>query len=87
MGAHAIYKPKPRIPDELLGQPIHASAMARFRVAADGSAQVDLIQPTDEPRLNRAILDALQRWRFFPAMRDGQPVASTIDIRIPIDVQ
>jgi hypothetical protein len=29
----------------------------------------------------------LRRWRFFPAMQDGQPVAAAIEIRIPISVR
>lgn len=87
MGARAIYQPKPKIPDDLLGQSINTSAKARFRIAADGSAQVDLVKPTDDPRLNRAILSALKQWRFFPAMKNGQPVASTLDIQIPIKVE
>ena len=56
-------------------------------VAADGSAQVELIEPTSDPDLNRALLDSLKRWRFFPAMQTGKPVASTVDIRIPVSVK
>ena len=87
MGARAIYQPAPQVPSALLGEDIDTTAMARFRVAADGTATVELVQATDEPRLNRAILDALRQWRFFPAMKDGTPVASVIEIRIPIRVQ
>jgi len=29
----------------------------------------------------------VKTWRLFPAMATGQPVASTIEIRIPITVQ
>ena len=61
--------------------------MARFQVAANGSAQVGLTEPSADPDLNRAVLDALRRWRFFPTMQDGKPVAWTLDIRIPISVK
>jgi protein TonB len=87
MGARALYKPIPEIPDELRHRHLSLVAVARFRVAADGSANVNLIQPTPEPRLNTAVIETLQKWRFFPAMEDGRPIASTIDIRIPIEVQ
>jgi outer membrane biosynthesis protein TonB len=33
------------------------------------------------------LLEALRRWRFFPGMQDGKPVASTVDIRVPISVK
>ena len=87
MGARAIYNPLPEIPDSLRRRNLELVAVARFRVAANGSAQVELIQPTSEPELNQALLASLRRWRFFPAMQDGKPVASAIEIRIPISVR
>jgi len=87
MGARAIYRPLPELPEELKRRGGAFVAVARFSVAADGSAAVLLIEPTPDPALNRALLDTLATWRFFPALRDGQPVASTIDIRIPIAVK
>ena len=87
MGARALYKPLPKIPDALRRRSIDAVALARFRVAADGSAQVELIEPTIDPELSRALLDSLKRWPFFPAMQDGKPVASSVDIRIPVSVK
>jgi periplasmic protein TonB len=87
MGARALYKPMPELPDALRQRNMEMVAVARFSVAADGSAQVALIEPTSDPDLNRALLDSLKRWKFFPAMQDGKPVASNIDIRIPISVK
>ena len=87
MGARALYQPMPEIPDELRHRDLSVVAMARFRVAADGSATVTLVQATADPRLNAALMSALQKWRFFPAMDDGRPIASTIDIRVPIEVR
>jgi protein TonB len=87
MGARALYKPMPEIPDALRRRTLELVALARFKVAADGSAQVELIEPTSEPDLNRALLDSLKRWRFFPAMQNGKPVASSVDIRIPVSVK
>jgi protein TonB len=87
MGARAIFKPLPGIPDSLRRRNINLVALARFKVGTDGSAQVELIEPTSDPDLNRALLDSLKRWRFFPAMQNGKPVASSIDIRIPVSVK
>ena len=87
MGAQAIDKPLPKIPDDLREQAFSVVAMARFRIAADGTATVELATPTPNPRLNRLLLDTLKNWKFFPAMRDGKPVASVQEIRVQFEVK
>jgi len=87
MSARVIYQPMPEIPEALRRRTIDLVAVARFRVEANGRTQVELIEPTPDPELNRALLEALRRWRFFPATQAGRPVASTIDIRIPVSVK
>jgi len=86
-GARAIYAPKPSIPDDLRENVFQAEAVARFTVAADGTAEVVLEKPTSNPRLNQVLLDTLKEWKFFPAVKNGIAVASTFEIRIPITVQ
>jgi protein TonB len=86
-GARAIYKPMPEVPEALRHRNIELVATARFQVAANGSAKVELIEPTSDQELNRSLLETLQKWRFFPAMEQGKPVASVIDIRIPVTVR
>src|SRR5574337_1824398 len=66
-GAQAIQRPMPRIPDELREEALHAVVRARFHVSADGSASVELVTPSPDPRLNRLLLDTFAKWKFFPA--------------------
>jgi protein TonB len=77
----------PRIPDELRDAAMQMEALARFDIKPDGSAIVELVQPTQNPALNRIILETLKTWRFFPAMEDNSPVASTQEIRIQLQVR
>jgi protein TonB len=86
-GARALFKPMPEIPEALRHHALNFTALARFQVAASGAAEVELVEPTPDPTLNQALLDALKKWRFFPAVANGKAVASTIDIRIPITVR
>lgn len=86
-GAQAIVHPLPKIPDDLREEAMEAAAIARFHVAADGSASVELARPTQNPRLNRLLLDTLKMWRFFPAVKNGKPVASTEEIVIKMSVR
>jgi len=87
LGAQAIVRPLPEIPDDLREEAFHAVAVVRFHVAADGAATFELIKPTPNPRLNRLLIEKLGEWRFFPAMRDGKPVASDQDIRVTLEVR
>jgi periplasmic protein TonB len=87
VSARAIFQPLPQIPDDLRREALDVVAVARFRVEPNGAATVELVQPTPNLQLNRALLETLKRWRFFPAMQDGRAVASTIDIRIPVWVK
>ncbi|VXB30925.1 Protein TonB [Luteimonas sp. 9C] len=54
----------------------------RVQVGADGRVDaVDVVSSSQHRRLDRAAMSAVRRWRFEPAMRDGQPVAG--ELRIP----
>jgi protein TonB len=84
--AHAILQPLPSLPDDLREDAFQAVATARFSVHRDGSVDVELIKPTHNPRLNQLLVDALKKWRFFPAMKNGEAVESTQDIRVHFNV-
>jgi outer membrane biosynthesis protein TonB len=75
-GAQALVQPLPVIPDELRQDAMNEAATARFQIAVDGTATVELVKPTQNPRLNRLLLDKLKNWKFIPAIKEGKPVAS-----------
>jgi protein TonB len=86
-GAQAIVRPMPQIPDDLRDDALDDAAVARFHVAVDGSATVELSKPTPNPSLNHLLLNTLKNWHFFPAMKDGKPVPSVEEIVIRIQVK
>jgi protein TonB len=86
-GAHAIVKPLPQIPDDLRREAFSSSVRVRFRVAADGSVEVELTQPSQNVRLNRIVLDSLKKWRFMPALKNGMPVPSVEEILVKLEVK
>ena len=87
MGPRVLYQPKPEIPEELRRHRLDLVAVARFHISSNGAVQVELIEPTPEPALNSAIVETLTKWRFFPALEAGKPVAAVIDVRIPVTVK
>ena len=86
-GARAIIHPMPQIPEDLREGAFISAALARFHIAVDGSAEVELVKPTPNPRLNRILLDSLKKWRWFPEIMNGKPVASTKDVVVNIEVK
>jgi protein TonB len=84
--AYATIQPLPVVPDDMREEAYQAVAMARFKIHADGSVDVTLVQPTQNPRLNQILLKTLKGWRFFPSMQDGHPVESSQDVRVHFNV-
>ncbi|MGA7180690.1 MAG: TonB family protein [Thiobacillaceae bacterium] len=86
-GAQAIFKPMRQLPDEFRQDALSISVPVRFNVATDGTATVELVKPTPNTGLNRFLLNNLKKWRFFPAMQDGKPVASTLPFLVKLEVK
>lgn len=86
-GARALIHPMPQIPEDLRGEAFNSAALVRFHIAVDGSVEVELVQPTPNPVLNRILLDSLKKWRFMPAIQSGKPVATTEEILVKIQVR
>jgi len=84
--ARAITQPLPSVPDDLREQAYQAVAVARFVIHTDGSVAVELIKPTQYPRLNQILVETLRGWRFFPAIQDGHPVETQQDVRVHFNV-
>lgn len=85
-GAQALIHPLPVIPDELREEAMNEAATARFQIAVDGTTTVTLVKPTQNPRLNRLLLETLKTWRFMPAIKDGNPVPSVEVMVIRLNV-
>ena len=86
-GPKILYQPMPKIPDDLRREAFSTSAMARFHVAADGSTTVELLTPSQNPRLNHILLETLKTWKFAPATQGGNATESNFDIRVHFAVE
>ncbi|WP_245621276.1 energy transducer TonB [Paraburkholderia ferrariae] len=84
--ARVLAQPTPVLPDDLREQGYQVTAVAHFKVHPDGSFDVELVKPTQNPRLNQILLETLHHWRFFPAMENGHPVESEQDVRVHFTV-
>jgi len=84
--ARIISQPMPALPDDLREDAYQAVAVARFDIHADGTIEVELSKPTQNPHLNALLIEMLRKWRFFPAMQGGHPVESHQDVRVHFNV-
>lgn len=84
--ARLLSQPLPDLPDDLREQGYQAVAVARFTIHPDGSFDLDLLKPTQNPRLNQILLATLRQWRFTPATENGHPVESRQDVRVHFNV-
>ncbi len=80
--------PPPDYPAAALRRGDAGTVMVRVDVGADGvPTDVSIETRSGSRDLDRAALDAVRRWRFNPAQRDGQPVASSVVVPIDFNLQ
>lgn len=78
-----LFNPLPKIPDDLREEAFRSEAIARFHIASNGSvANVELIKPCQNPRLNNLLLKSLRNWKFEPST-----AGFTQDIRVTFSVE
>ncbi|RYZ74064.1 MAG: TonB family protein [Lysobacteraceae bacterium] len=76
--------PPPRYPAEALRRGESGTVLVRVEVDANGTPSgVALMQRSGSRDLDRAAMEAVRRWRFLPAQRDGRPVPGSLVI--PMD--
>ncbi len=80
----AISQPAPNYPRDALRRGLGGTVRVQATVAPDGSVErMEVASSSGNRELDRAAMEAVRRWRFNPAMRNGQPVSATVVI--PLD--
>ena len=74
-----ISQSAPRYPQTAMRRNIGGSVRVQATVAPDGSVErMELAGSSGNRDLDRAAMEAVRRWKFKPAMRNGQPTTSTV---------
>lgn len=69
----------PSYPEASLKAKEQGTVMLKVRVLADGTpADIVIHKSTATPALEQAAINAVQRWRFNPAIKDGKAVEGTV---------
>ncbi len=78
-----IESPAPRYPRDALRNGESGTVLLRVHVGPDGTTQaVDLVQGSGSRSLDRAATEAVKRWRFQPAQRNGEAVDGVVQVPI-----
>lgn len=78
--------PAPRYPPQALRRGESGTVTVRVQIGADGVPTEVSVGTTSGSRLlDRAAQDAVRRWRFRPALANGQPVSGTVMVPITFD--
>lgn len=73
--------PPPTYPAAALRRGESGSVVVRVDVDATGYANnITVVQRSGSRELDRAATDAVSRWRFSPALSNGQPVPGSIEV-------
>jgi protein TonB len=76
-----VERTQPLYPAEALREQEQGTVRLNVSIDAQGVVQdVQLVESSHSRALDRAAIDAVREWKFHPATRAGQPVASTIEV-------
>ena len=78
---------KPDIPDELRSGAFKTSVRVRVEISAAGRPTPSLRGSSGNAEIDGRVLAALRRWKWKPALEDGQPVASSRSFRFDFEVK
>jgi protein TonB len=76
-------RPAPKYPRESEAAREHGTVLLSVEISAGGRPDsVKIEKSSGYERLDRAAVEAVRRWRFKPATREGQPVAARVNIPV-----
>jgi protein TonB len=82
-----VSSPAPRYPRDAQRRGESGNVLLRVHVGSDGEpTTVDLVQGSGSRSLDRAAVDAVRRWHFAPAIRNGQPVEGVVQVPVTFNL-
>lgn len=79
---HATYSPDPKYPKKESKAHRRGTVVLDLVVDADGLPRDIKVSLPLSPEFDRAALDAVKKWKFSPATKDGRPVATQIKVEV-----
>ena len=78
--------PAPRYPTRALRRGDTGTVLVRAEIGPDGvPTSVSVADGSGSRLLDRAAMEAVEQWRFHPAMQDGRPTTGTVEVPIAFE--
>jgi TonB family protein len=77
-----IYGPDPEFTDEARRKKIDGVVMMQLTVSETGDVTDAVVTKGLGYGLDEKAIDAVHRWKFKPALKDGQPISTTINVEV-----
>jgi TonB family protein len=71
----ATYQPEPEYPDKARKKKIQGTVMVSIVITPEGTVRDAKVMTGVDKALDQKALEAVSKWRFQPATKDGKPVA------------
>lgn len=78
---------QPSIPDSLKKGEFKSFVRVVVEIEADGSFEISLRTSSGNTEVDQRVLEALKKWTWKPALKNGQAVASTQRFKFEFEVQ
>lgn len=78
----AIYDPDPEYSDEARKAKCQGTVLLWLIVGPDGKPRDIRVQQSLGMGLDERAVEAVRKWKFEPAMKDGRPVAVQVNVEI-----
>jgi TonB family protein len=79
---HATYSPDPKYPKKESKARHRGTVILELVVDADGLPRDVKVSRPLSPEFDEAAIDAVKKWKFSPATKDGNPIASQIKVEV-----
>ena len=79
---HATYSPDPKYPKKERKARHSGTVVLDLVIDADGLPRDIKVDVPLSPEFDEAALDAVKKWKFSPASRDGKPIATEIKVEV-----
>lgn len=80
--AKLIYKVEPEYTADAREKKIEGSVLLGVTIDHDGVPQNPQVKKSLYPSLDQSAIDAVRKWRFEPAIKNGQPVSMYITVEV-----